>query len=105
MDDDCDGTADEEFGGQSCVTGELGICAAGTTSCEAGAELCESDLEPQAEICDDGLDNDCDGDTDLQDAASCSALSLSVSIAAGEDDAEERISSGGSVSLGARACR
>ncbi|MEN8184474.1 MAG: MopE-related protein, partial [Myxococcota bacterium] len=52
------------------------------------------------EICDDGLDNDCDGATDSSDELDCVPILLSVAVAAGKDDAEERISSGGSVSLG-----
>jgi hypothetical protein len=99
LDDDCDGAVDEEFSPQSCATGELGICSAGTTSCDVGTELCEADQLAVTEICDDGLDNDCDGDTDFPDDASCTAGSLRIPIASGVDDAEERISSGGSVSL------
>ncbi|MEN8184387.1 MAG: putative metal-binding motif-containing protein, partial [Myxococcota bacterium] len=99
IDNDCDGAVDEEFGSQSCVTGYLGVCAAGTARCEDGAVRCGVDLLPQIEICEDGLDNDCNGATDLQDAASCTPVLLSVQVAASEDDAEELISSGGSVSL------
>ncbi len=90
---------DEDFAPQSCATGEAGICAAGTTSCEGGAELCVQALQPELEICNDGLDNDCDGDTDLDDTGSCAPQAVTVAVAAGSDDAEERISSGGSVSL------
>jgi hypothetical protein len=92
VDDDCDGSVDEEFGSQSCATGQPGICAAGTTSCQAGTELCEADLQPQAEICTDGLDNDCDGDADLEDAANCTAVPVSVQVDRNEDDAEESTS-------------
>jgi hypothetical protein len=99
LDEDCDGSVDEDFSPQSCATGELGICAPGSTSCEAGAEICEGGQEPETEICDDGLDNDCDGTTDYPDDASCTATSLQIPVIASEDDAEERISSGGSVSL------
>jgi hypothetical protein len=98
-DNDCDGTVDEDFAPQSCGTGDPGICASGITSCEAGAELCEPDQLPMAEICDDGLDNDCDGATDYPDDASCTPDSISIPILTSEDDAEERTSSGGSVSL------
>jgi hypothetical protein len=100
IDNDCDGAVDEEFSSQSCLTGHEGICAAGTTRCEDGVERCEPDLLPQVEVCDDGLDNDCDSVTDLEDAASCSPLSLSIHVAASDDDAEERLDVGGSVSLG-----
>jgi hypothetical protein len=99
LDNDCDGSVDEAFDPEACMTEEDGICAAGTTVCEDGAELCWSDELPQEEICLDGLDNDCDGDTDFEDAGSCDPIMLSIPVAAGEDDAEERISDGGSVSL------
>jgi hypothetical protein len=99
VDDDCDGAVDEDYAPQSCVTGDPGICAAGTTRCEAGEDLCEADRLPQAEICDDGLDNDCDGASDFPEDANCALSALSITVSADEDDAEERISSDGSVSL------
>jgi hypothetical protein len=99
VDNDCDGTVDEDFTPQSCGTGLSGICAAGTTACEAGLPSCEADELPQAEICDDSLDNDCDGATDYVDAGDCVTISLTIPLSAGEDDAEERTSAGGSVTL------
>ncbi|MCB9543944.1 MAG: VCBS repeat-containing protein [Myxococcales bacterium] len=63
-DDDCDGTADEGFGGgMPCQTGEQGACATGATVCRDGGTVCVRAAEPSAEQC-DGLDNDCDGATD-----------------------------------------
>ena len=64
VDDDCDGEIDEGFGlGGPCEGGE-GVCAGN------GRMLCDADGEPvctyegaEAERC-DGLDNDCDGETD-----------------------------------------
>lgn len=53
---------------QSCNTGELGICAAGTQTCESGSfGSCVRNDNPVTEICDDDLDNDCDGLTDNSD--------------------------------------
>ena len=62
LDDDCDGTPDDgnPSGGQSCVTGQLGVCSPGTTSCTNGAVVCNQNVQPSAEVC-DGADNDCDG--------------------------------------------
>ena len=79
VDDDCDGSADE---GCSCVIDEMVSCyegPAGTADvgeCRAGMQRCV-DREglgkwgdcggavlPVDEICADGLDNDCDGETD-----------------------------------------
>jgi hypothetical protein len=99
LDDDCDGAVDEEYAPESCGSGASGICATGTTRCESGSELCEADRLPEAEICFDGLDNDCDGTSDYPDDADCSLVSLSLAVSKEEDDAEERVSSGGSVRL------
>jgi hypothetical protein len=99
IDNDCDGTSDEDFTPQGCGTGLPGICSAGTTTCEAGALLCQPDEQPRSEICDDGLDNDCDGATDYGDGEDCATISLTIPVSAGEDDAEERVSTGGSVTL------
>ena len=67
LDNDCDGEVDEGFPiGDSCWVG-MGTCRRkGTWTCAAdGSDVfCDSAAgEPQEEIL-DGLDNDCDGDTD-----------------------------------------
>ena len=65
----CGGEVCTDNDTQSCVTSELGICADGTETCSGGAwGTCVRDNDPVAEICDDGLDNDCDGDTDSADS-------------------------------------
>jgi len=51
-----------------CYTGQPGICAEGLLSCDSGVASCQSIQSPVAEICDDGLDNDCDGATDCADS-------------------------------------
>jgi hypothetical protein len=91
IDDDCDGLVDEDYTSRACGTGDPGICAPGTTRCELGAERCEADLEPQAEICDDRLDNDCDGVSDFPDDPSCVLTRLDIPVSIEEDDAEERV--------------
>ncbi len=70
LDDDCDGLTDEDFGvGEEC-TG-LGGCGDGVGRIECAGEhnvRCStnpggSDFVPRPEAC-DGVDNDCDGETD-----------------------------------------
>jgi hypothetical protein len=69
VDDNCDGVIDNgnPGGGAACSTGNLGICAAGTTACQSGALSCVQNQQPTTENCSDGLDNDCDGLVDGAD--------------------------------------
>jgi hypothetical protein len=50
-------------GGGTCMTGQLGICGDGTMQCQNGALACVPLNMAQPEAC-NGLDDDCDGDTD-----------------------------------------
>jgi len=65
VDDDCNGVVDNgnPGGGAACSTGLLGVCDAGTETCQAGTLNCVQNVQPSAEIC-DNLDNDCDGTVD-----------------------------------------
>jgi hypothetical protein len=49
--------------GTACNTGQLGICAAGTLRCATGGglECVQTTPAAPAEICDNGLDDDCNG--------------------------------------------
>ena len=92
FDDDCDGRADEALSSNGpirrpCYTGvegteNVGVCVGGTNACnsEPGSnqtrwsDACDGQRTPSPEVCDgalnargaccDGLDQDCDGDTD-----------------------------------------
>src|SRR6185503_11324530 len=68
-DDDCDDQTDEgnPGGGASCSTGQQGVCAAGTQTCQSGTVICVRDVAPSAEVCTGGLDEDCDGAVDAAD--------------------------------------
>ncbi|MFO0760840.1 MAG: MopE-related protein [Byssovorax sp.] len=64
-DNNCNGQVDENNpgGNIACNTGLLGVCAPGTTACQAGSIHCNQNVQASAESCDD-LDNNCNGQTD-----------------------------------------
>jgi len=68
VDNTCDAVIDEgcpcEMGYRPCGL-DVGACHAGVQTCAAGAwGACVDAFGPVAEVCDDGVDNDCDGNTD-----------------------------------------
>ncbi len=81
VDNDCDGSVDEGFDvGDSCSAGTGACEASGAIVCDAngqGSHCTAVPFSPGTEgpfgsgTCADGVDNDCDGDTDTTDAASC----------------------------------
>jgi len=75
VDDDCDGQTDEAFAvGQVCTVG-LGACQVqGKTACDdkdktAPVVCAATPLSPGPELCANGVDDDCDGQTDEADCA------------------------------------
>ncbi|MCC6523856.1 MAG: hypothetical protein IT373_14455 [Polyangiaceae bacterium] len=68
LDNDCDGSVDEgnPGGGAACGTGLLGVCNAGTLTCQAGAISCVQNVSATIEVC-DNLDNNCNGSVDEGD--------------------------------------
>ena len=70
-DDDCDGATDEAHVALGCTaTNAFGTCP-GVLAC-LGAQGARCDAPtPAAEVCGDGVDNDCDGATDGEGGAGC----------------------------------
>jgi hypothetical protein len=66
IDNDCDGEVDEDFpeSETSCDGTDSDLCADGFYECTSGFLSCADDTEEHIEICDDSIDNDCDGEVD-----------------------------------------
>src|SRR5262249_39573283 len=60
IDDDCDGTVDEQVSGEGQACGGTGGCQGGQTRCIAGTMQCVGGATSGTEVC-NGLDDDCDG--------------------------------------------
>ncbi|MFT7581007.1 MAG: hypothetical protein ACI9MR_002681 [Myxococcota bacterium] len=70
VDNNCDGQTDEAFLATACEsTNTFGTCS-GLCFCEDNMGGCDAPT-PEAEVCGDGVDNDCDGLTDEEDAIGC----------------------------------
>ena len=68
LDTDCDGTVDEDGDGDGFVDGDRDDCAENFDEDELDCDDVDADINPAAdELCEDTIDNDCDGDIDLDD--------------------------------------
>jgi len=85
---------------RDCDTGQLGICAAGTQTCTENKDWgeCVQNNDPADEICDDGLDNDCDGYIDDDDDDCQDEILGSITVCKIIIDAEGNIVDGTDVS-------
>lgn len=70
LDDDCDGTVDEQPAVTCDVVGARGACAAGALTCRGSESVCDAVIDPLPETC-DGVDEDCDGEVDEDVAITC----------------------------------
>ena len=64
LDNDCDGSVDEDFAaviGQACGTG---ACAGGVIECSSGSTACSNQPQTTLDLTCDEVDDDCDGVTD-----------------------------------------
>ena len=76
MDNDCDGITDPLYPEvhSECDGSDSDFCAYGTWTCrpaENGTECINEDPEDVVEVCDGVEDEDCDGQTDEEDAVGC----------------------------------
>lgn len=77
VDDDCDGTIDEDANGYACGT-DAGECSVGVvTACDRGLERCDGEL-PIREVCGDALDNDCDDMVDEGGCGACAGVTTTI---------------------------
>jgi hypothetical protein len=98
LDDNCDGQTDE--GSDCCTTGQsrqcgtaIGACEFGTSTCVNSVwSACQGGIDPLPnEVCNDGLDNNCNGQVD----ENCDAIGLACANKI-QDGNEEGVDCGGS---------
>ena len=90
QDDDCDGQTDDgnPGGGSAGSTGLSGICSAGTQQCQAGSLKCTQNQQAApSDTCGNGLDDNCNGQTDENCGCAHDVCSTGVKLGSGCDSA------------------
>jgi hypothetical protein len=94
LDDDCDGTEDEDTVPEAIACGTGACSIPGVATCLDGEllESCGSTPEPTQEVC-DGLDNDCNGTADdgavgVYYTATQGTISVPIRVFSGQTDVE-----------------
>jgi hypothetical protein len=66
VDDNCNGSTDEgnPGGGMSCDGGDTDLCIEGTFNCTGGSLMCSDATGSTAEVCGNGVDENCNGMAD-----------------------------------------
>ena len=83
VDDNCNGSIDESVS-RSCYSGTagtagVGTCRSGTQTCSVGAfGVCSGEITPAREWCGDGLNTDCDGNSDAAEGCLSAGTELRV---------------------------
>ncbi len=103
VDEDCNGETNESgplcecipgSAAESCDSGAPGVCGPGTKACLATGlfAACISNIEPGSnnEICNNTLDDNCDGATDSADSACCAAATTRACFT-GDDPATRNV--------------
>ncbi len=69
VDNDCNGIVDDGTASvaEACDTDFAGVCRSGSTTCASGHIYCLQSVFATAEVCSNGLDDDCDGLVDEEE--------------------------------------